>query len=279
MVLYFPLQGKYYITFLSKNVILLLFFPTEKRSNWVYIFPTSWYDIDCESKPQLTHLTDHNKKKEEILSWKEMNHVGAAAAKKYKKCHMPIDEKIQLHADHGEIVPSRAILKTPAQIEMIRKSADLNTAVLDEVAKHIRIGMSTAEIDEIVYRFTTEHGGIPAPLNYQGFPKSVCTSLNNEICHGIPDENIMIQDGDIINVDVSTILNGYFSDASRMFKMGNVSERAERLVRVTEECVQRGLAAAKPWGHLGDIADAINTHAQANGYSVVERDRWSRDRT
>ena len=96
---------------------------------------------------------------------------------------MPIDEKIQLHADHGEIVPSRAILKTPAQIEMIRKSADLNTAVLDEVAKHIRIGMSTAEIDEIVYRFTTEHGGIPAPLNYQGFPKSVCTSLNNEICH------------------------------------------------------------------------------------------------
>ena len=192
------------------------------------------------------------------------------SGKKYKKCHMPIDEKIQLHADHGEIVPSRAILKTPAQIEMIRKSADLNTAVLDEVAKHIRIGMSTAEIDEIVYRFTTEHGGIPAPLNYQGFPKSVCTSLNNEICHGIPDENIMIQDGDIINVDVSTILNGYFSDASRMFKMGNVSERAERLVRVTEECVQRGLAAAKPWGHLGDIADAINTHAQANGYSVVE---------
>ena len=136
------------------------------------------------------------------------------SGKKYKKCHMPIDEKIQLHADHGEIVPSRAILKTPAQIEMIRKSADLNTAVLDEVAKHIRIGMSTAEIDEIVYRFTTEHGGIPAPLNYQGFPKSVCTSLNNEICHGIPDENIMIQDGDIINVDVSTILNGYFSDAS-----------------------------------------------------------------
>ena len=124
------------------------------------------------------------------------------SGKKYKKCHMPIDEKIQLHADRGEIVPSRAILKTPAQIEMIRKSADLNTAVLDEVAKHIRIGMSTAEIDEIVYRFTTEHGGIPAPLNYQGFPKSVCTSLNNEICHGIPDENIMIQDGDIINVDV-----------------------------------------------------------------------------
>ena len=192
------------------------------------------------------------------------------SGKKYKKCHMPIEEKILLHAERGEIVPDRKLLKTPHQIEMIRKSAALNTAVLDEVARHIHIGMSTAEIDEIVYRFTTEHGGIPAPLDYQGFPKSVCTSINNEICHGIPDENIILQEGDIINVDVSTILDGYFSDASRMFKMGKISDRAERLIRVTEECVELGLAAAKPWGHLGDIADAINTHARANGYSVVE---------
>ena len=192
------------------------------------------------------------------------------SGKKYKKCHMQIEEKIKLHKDNGEIVPSRKILKTPYQIEMIKKSAALNTAVLDEVAKKIHIGMSTAEIDQIVYDYTTKHGGIPAPLNYQGFPKSVCTSLNNEICHGIPDENIILQEGDIINVDVSTILDGFYSDASRMFTMGNISERAQRIVKVTEECVQRGLAAAKPWGHLGDIADAINTHAQANGYSVVE---------
>ena len=192
------------------------------------------------------------------------------SGKKYKKCHMQIEEKIKLHKDNGEIVPSRKILKTPYLIEMIKKSAALNTAVLDEVAKKIHIGMSTAEIDQIVYDYTTKHGGIPAPLNYQGFPKSVCTSLNNEICHGIPDENIILQEGDIINVDVSTILDGFYSDASRMFTMGNISERAQRIVKVTEECVQRGLAAAKPWGHLGDIADAINTHAQANGYSVVE---------
>ena len=192
------------------------------------------------------------------------------SGKKYKKCHMPIEEKILLHSERGEIVPTRAILKTAEQIEKIKESARLNTAVLDEVAKHIRIGMSTAEIDDIVYTFTKEHGGIPAPLNYQGFPKSVCTSLNNEICHGIPDKNIILQDGDIINVDVSTILNGYFSDASRMFKLGTVSERAEKIVRVTEECVNLGLAAAKPWGHLGDIAHAINTHARENGYSVVE---------
>ena len=192
------------------------------------------------------------------------------SGKRYKKCHMAIEEKLKLHADRGEIVPNRKLLKTPFQIEKIKESAALNTAVLDAVAAQIHIGMSTEEIDKIVYDVTTKNGGIPAPLHYQGFPKSVCTSLNNEICHGIPDENIILQEGDIINVDVSTILNGYFSDASRMFKMGKISERAERIIKVTEECVELGLAAAKPWGHLGDIADAINTHAQANGYSVVE---------
>ena len=192
------------------------------------------------------------------------------SGKKYKKCHMAIEEKLKLHADRGEIVPNRKLLKTPFQIEKIKESAALNTAVLDAVAAQIHIGMSTEEIDKIVYDVTTKNGGIPAPLHYQGFPKSVCTSLNNEICHGIPDENIILREGDIINVDVSTILNGYSSDASRMFKMGKISERAERIIKVTEECVELGLAAAKPWGHLGDIADAINTHAQANGYSVVE---------
>ena len=173
------------------------------------------------------------------------------SGKKYKKCHMPIEEKIMLHAEKGEIVPTRKMLKTPFQIEKIKESAALNTAVLDEVAKNIHIGMSTAEIDDIVYTFTKENGGIPAPLNYQGFPKSVCTSINNEICHGIPDKNIILKEGDIINVDVSTILNGYFSDASRMFKMGHVSERAERLVKVTEECVKLGSRSSKALGTFG----------------------------
>lgn len=179
------------------------------------------------------------------------------------------DRLIELGA-RGEIVPDRSILKTPEQIEAIKKSAALNTAILDHVAKHIRAGMSTADIDKLVFDYTTEHGGIPAPLGYEGFPKSVCTSLNNEICHGIPDEHIILQDGDIINVDVSTILNGYYSDASRMFAIGEIPEHAKRLLKVTEECVELGLAAAKPWGHLGDIAHAINSHAQKHGYSVVE---------
>ncbi len=192
------------------------------------------------------------------------------SGKKYKRCHMAMEEKMEQLREAGHIVPGRELLKTPAQIEAIKKSAELNTAVLDHVAKHIHAGMSTEDIDVLVHDFTVSHGGIPAPLGYEGFPKSVCTSLNNEICHGIPDKNIILQEGDIINVDVSTILDGYFSDASRMFKIGTVSQRAERIVRVTEECVELGLKAAKPWGHLGDIADAIYTHAQKNGYSVVE---------
>ena len=192
------------------------------------------------------------------------------SGKKYKRCHMAMEEKMEQLREAGHIVPGRELLKTPAQIEAIKKSAELNTAVLDHVAKHIHADMSTEDIDVLVHDFTVSHGGIPAPLGYEGFPKSVCTSLNNEICHGIPDKNIILQEGDIINVDVSTILDGYFSDASRMFKIGTVSERAERIVRVTEECVELGLKAAKPWGHLGDIADAIYTHAQKNGYSVVE---------
>ena len=181
-----------------------------------------------------------------------------------------LDIKLWTLQAKGQIVPDKSLLKTPEQIEAIRKSADLNTAVLDHVAAHIKAGMSTADIDRLVYDYTVSHGGIPAPLNYEGFPKSVCTSINNVICHGIPDEQEILMEGDIINVDVSTILNGYYSDASRMFAIGQEDERAEQLLRVTKECVELGLKAAKPWGHLGDIAYAINSHARKNGYSVVE---------
>ncbi|MDY5986915.1 MAG: M24 family metallopeptidase, partial [Lachnoclostridium sp.] len=131
-----------------------------------------------------------------------------------------LDIKLWTLQAKGQIVPDKSLLKTPEQIEAIRKSADLNTAVLDHVAAHIKAGMSTADIDRLVYDYTVSHGGIPAPLNYEGFPKSVCTSINNVICHGIPDEQEILMEGDIINVDVSTILNGYYSDASRMFAIG-----------------------------------------------------------
>ena len=110
------------------------------------------------------------------------------SGKKYKRCHMAMEEKMEQLREAGHIVPGRELLKTPAQIEAIKKSAELNTAVLDHVAKHIHAGISTEDIDVLVHDFTVSHGGIPAPLGYEGFPKSVCTSLNNEICHGIPDK-------------------------------------------------------------------------------------------
>lgn len=191
------------------------------------------------------------------------------SGRKYKKCHMRIDDRVQLIHERGHVVPTRDILKTEAQIEKIKESAKINTALLDYLSDKIRIGMSTEEIDRLVYDFTTSHGAIPAPLNYEGYPKSVCTSINDEVCHGIPSPDIILQDGDIVNIDVSTIYNGYFSDASRMFMLGNVPDNARRLVEVTKECVKLGLEQAKPWGFLGDIGEAVNSHAQANGYSVV----------
>ena len=169
--------------------------------------------------------------------------------KKYKHCHMEMDEQIDRFRREGHTVPTRQMIKTPEQIEGIRQSSRINIAVLDLVAQKIHEGMTTEEIDKIVYEETTRLGGIPAPLNYEGFPKSVC--------------------GDIINVDVSTICNGYFSDSSRMFCIGEVSEEAKQLVQVSKECVELGLKEVKPWGFLGDIAQAVSDHAHKNGYTVV----------
>ena len=173
------------------------------------------------------------------------------------------------HELKGEIVPHVRLLKSPAQIEKIKKAAKLNTEILDKIEREIKAGQNTEEINTLVYQMATKQGGIPATLNYEGYPKSVCTSINDEICHGIPDVNRILQDGDIINVDVATNLGGYFADASRMFMIGEVPENAKHLVKVAKECVDIGLAAAKPWGYLGDIAHAIQSHAIENGYSVV----------
>lgn len=191
------------------------------------------------------------------------------SGRKYKKCHIDFDEKIEEFEGAGHIVPSHEILKNAEQIEKIKESAKINIAVLDYVAEHIRAGISTAEIDKWVYDITTKMGGVPAPLNFEGFPKSVCTSINNEVCHGIPSEDVIIKDGDIINVDVSTNLNGYFSDSSRMFCIGNVSEENRKLVEETKNAVYEGLKQVKPWGFLGDMGQAVNDYVKSKGYSVV----------
>lgn len=180
-----------------------------------------------------------------------------------------LDKKVLYFQNKGHLVPSRKLIKTPEQIEGIRRSGVINTAVLDLVASEIKAGMSTAEIDKMVYDFTVSHGAIPAPLNYEGFPKSVCTSINEVVCHGIPSEDEILEEGDIINVDVSTILDGYYSDASRMFIIGKTTPEKEKLVRVAKECLEIGMQTATPFGFVGDIGNAIEKHAKKNGFSVV----------
>lgn len=180
-----------------------------------------------------------------------------------------LDKRVMYWEHKGKEVPTRELIKTPEQIAGIRKAGVLNTAVLDEVARQIHGGMSTLEIDEIVYKFTTEHGGIPAPLNYEGFPKSVCTSINEVVCHGIPKAEDILEEGDIINVDCTTILDGFFADASRMFIIGKTTPEKEQLVRVAKECLEIGMQAAKPYCFVGDIGNAIDKHARKYHYGIV----------
>lgn len=191
------------------------------------------------------------------------------SGRKYKSCHMQFDERIREYELKGHIVPDRSLIKTPKDVEGIKRSAVINIAVLDEIGEKIHAGMNTQEIDDIVYNTTVKMGGIPADLHYEGYPKSVCTSVNDQVCHGIPSRDVILKDGDIVNVDCSTILNGYFSDSSRMFMIGNVREDWKKLVQTVYECVDIGIAAVKPWTFMGDMGDAVHQHALKNGYSVV----------
>jgi len=162
------------------------------------------------------------------------------------------------------------LVKSSAQIDGIRESGKINTAILDYVQEHIQAGISTEEIDQWVYTQTKKAGATPAPLHFEGFPKSVCTSLNDVVCHGIPNKNDILKEGDIINVDVSTIYNGYYSDASRMFCIGEVSADKKRLVQIAKECVLVGLMEVKPWKPIGDMGHAVHMYALSQGYTVVE---------
>ena len=191
------------------------------------------------------------------------------SGRKYKACHQAFDEKIARFASQGHTVPGHGMIKTADQIAKIKESAKINIAVLDHIAEHIRAGMNTEEINAMVFEKTTRMGGYPATLNYQGFPKSACTSVNNQVCHGIPSEQVVLKEGDIINVDISTNLDGFYSDSSRMFCIGEVGPEKKRLVEVARECVYEGLKEVKPWGFLGDMGQAVHDHAYANGYTVV----------
>lgn len=190
------------------------------------------------------------------------------SGKKYKKCHMEKDVELHIYEEQGFTIPPFNIIKTSQQIEGIRESGKITREILDIVGDRIKEGITTNEIDNWVSDHTSKRGGIAAPLNYYEFPKSVCTSINDVICHGIPD-NTVLKNGDIINVDVSTILGGYYSDASRMFIIGEASENAVKLVEETKKAMDIGINAVKPYGGLNAVGVAIEDYCNKLGYSVV----------
>lgn len=191
------------------------------------------------------------------------------SGEKYKKCHLELDAVIDRYTRQGIPVPDHKLLKTPEQIEGIRQSSAVNIVLLDYIAGFVEAGVSTGELDRLIEKKTAELGGIPAPLNYNGFPKSSCISIDEVVCHGIPSDGTILKDGDIVNIDLSTILGGYFSDSSRMFCIGEVSPEKRKLVEVARECMELGVGQVKPWGRLGDIGQVVSDHAAANGCTVV----------
>lgn len=160
------------------------------------------------------------------------------------------------------------ILKSPRQVEGIKKSGELLISILNQVEKMIKPGLKTEDINTLVHEETIKAGAIPAPLNYRGFPKSVCVSINEVICHGIPGNRIL-QDGDIVNVDITPILDGYYADASKTFFVGNPTPQGKKIVSVAAESLKRGIEAIAPGATLGDIGYAIQSYAESCGGSVV----------
>ena len=188
---------------------------------------------------------------------------------KYKKCHLDFDKKLKGYKKLGYDLPKRALILNDQDIDGIKKSGLITRAILDKVTDLIQPGVTTEAINSFVHDYTIQQGGIPATLGYQGFKKSCCTSINEVICHGIPKDRVL-KEGDIINVDVTTLLNGYYADASRMYLVGQVNQEARDLVDCAKECLQIGMDQVKPFASVSDIGIAIQAHANGKGYSVVK---------
>ncbi len=165
-------------------------------------------------------------------------------------------------------------LHGPDAFAAMRKAGQLAAAALDMLTPHVQPGVRTDELDELVLDFARAHGAIPAPLNYRGFPRAICTSVNHVVCHGIPGPK-PLKEGDIVNIDVTLIVEGWHGDTSRMYPVGAISRRAERLIDVTYEALKRGIAAVKPGATTGDIGAAIQRYAEAERCSVVRDFRAS----
>ena len=191
---------------------------------------------------------------------------------KYKKCHADFDERIdeiKFIKAKNQVRPPKRLINNAADIEGIKRAAVINTGALDLMGELVKEGVSTLELNNAAHDFITSHGANPSCLGFEGFPKSVCISVNNVVCHGIPSKNEILKNGDILNIDITTDLNGYFADASRMFAVGDISAEAKRLIDTTHDIMEAGIAAAKPWHFVGDIGYACGSLAHENGYSVV----------
>ena len=194
--------------------------------------------------------------------WQRRYYNGVAMNKGHK------NERVQQLCEKGHPLPPKSIIKNEYQISGIRQACQLTKQILDELTTVIKAGMTTDEINTWVHDYTLANGAVPAPLQYRGFPKSICTSLNHVICHGIPDDTVL-KNGDILNVDVTCILNGYYGDSCRMYEIGQVNNKAKQLVKVTQECLDLGIRAVCPYAPINDIGRAIEDNAHQNGYGVV----------
>lgn len=160
-------------------------------------------------------------------------------------------------------------IKTAAEMEKMRVAGALAAQVLEMIEPHVQVGVTTGELDRICHDYITAEGAIPAPLNYHGFPRSICTSINDVVCHGIPSDAKKLKNGDIINIDVTVIKDGYHGDTSIMVEVGDVAPHASRLIQVTQECLYKAVDIVRPGATLGDIGAVIQAHAEKNYYSVV----------
>jgi methionyl aminopeptidase len=187
------------------------------------------------------------------------------SGKKYKKCHMFLDQK------QGVAPPTPRFVKTPAEIEGMRRAGAFNGELMDYMRQFVKAGVSTLELDTLAHEYTIQHGHTPACLGYKGYPKSICTSVNQVVCHGIPSAKETLAEGDIVNLDLTTIVDGFYGDSSETFLIGNVSEQARHLVAVTAKAMLLGIAACKAGNRLQAIAEAIEPYAVSQGCSVVHQ--------
>ncbi|MBD3316688.1 MAG: type I methionyl aminopeptidase [Chitinivibrionales bacterium] len=189
------------------------------------------------------------------------------SGKKYKKCHM--------HEDAGRAAKKNGrearMVKSPEELEGMRRAGEFNGRLMDYVREQVKPGVSTAHLDRLAYDYTLDHGHKPACLGYHGFPKSVCTSINDVVCHGIPSTKEVLKDGDIVNVDLTTIVEGFHADSSETFMIGEVSDKARHLVEVTAIALLRGIDAVGPNVPLIEVSKAIEPYVKSQGCSVVRQ--------